>query len=226
MQIMSSILIVEDDNNINHMISEAFKRDGYECISAFSGTEAVLRLENSKVDLVILDLMLPGMAGDEVLKNIREKSDVPVIVLSAKDELDTKVDLLTFGANDYMTKPFELKELAARVKVQLRNSKKSTPDNEVLEFKGLKYDVQKKQILVDGKSISLTAQELKIMELFLRHPDKVFSKNEIYEYAWEEYYMGEDKTINVHISNIRQKIKKITKEEYIETVWGLGFKLV
>ena len=149
---------------------------------------------------------------------------MPVIVLSAKDELDTKVDLLKLGANDYMTKPFALKELEARALVQLRDSKENSQDG-IIEFNNLKYDIQKKQVTIDGQSLSLTVHELKIMELLLHHPGRVFSKNEIYEYAWDDYYIGEDKTINVHISNIRQKIKKITDTEYIETVWGLGFKL-
>jgi len=206
------------------MVYEMFNKCGYKCTSAFSGTEALLRMENSNFDLIILDLMLPGMPGDEVLKNIREKSKVPVIVLSAKDELDTKVDLLKLGANDYMTKPFALKELEARALVQLRDSKENSQDG-IIEFNNLKYDIQKKQVTIDGQSLSLTVHELKIMELLLHHPGRVFSKNEIYEYAWDDYYIGEDKTINVHISNIRQKIKKITDTEYIETVWGLGFKL-
>lgn len=149
---------------------------------------------------------------------------MPVIVLSAKDELDTKVDLLKLGANDYMTKPFALKELEARALVQLRDSKENSQDG-IIEFNNLKYDIQKKQVTIDGQSLSLTVHELKIMELLLHHPGRVFSKNEIYEYAWDDYYIGEDKTINVHISNIRQKIKKITDTKYIETVWGLGFKL-
>ena len=123
-----------------------------------------------------------------------------------------------------MTKPFELKELEARALVQLRDNK-TTHDGEIIEFNQLKYDIQKKQVSINGKNIPLTVHELKILELLLRHPGQVFSKNEIYEYAWDDYYIGEDKTINVHISNIRQKIKKVTDSEYIETVWGLGFKL-
>lgn len=221
---MEKILIVEDDNNINQMVYEMFTKAGYSCTSAFSGTEALLRAESGEFGLIILDLMLPGMSGDEVLKNIRKKSSVPVIVLSAKDELDTKVDLLTLGANDYMTKPFELKELEARALVQLRDNK-TGHNGGIIEFKQLKYDIQKKQVSISGENIPLTVHELKIMELLLRHPGQVFSKNEIYEYAWDDYYIGEDKTINVHISNIRQKIKKVTDTEYIETVWGLGFKL-
>ncbi len=242
---MSKILIVEDDNDINCMISVALGREGFECVSAYSGTEGLLRLEHEDYDLVILDLMLPGVEGNEVLKRTREKKNVPFIVLSAKDELDTKVELLTLGANDYMTKPFEIKELLARVQVQLRMSSVMAAGSvggvnaggngtdafagsnakQTLDYKELSLDLNSKSLDVNGNQVSLTAQEYKIMELFLKNPGKVFSKNEIYEYAWDDYYMGEDKTIYVHISNIRQKMKKFTENEYIETVWGLGFKL-
>lgn len=221
---MKRILIVEDDNDINQMINTALSKEGYECVSAFSGTEGVLRLQVEQFDLVILDLMLPGMDGQEVLSKARETTAIPFIVLSAKDELDTKVDLLTLGANDYMTKPFEIKELLARVLVQLRNAP-TVSKKELLEYKELSLNMERKELCVNNNPVGLTAQEFKIMELFLKHPGKVFSKNEIYEYAWEDYYVGEDKTIYVHISNIRQKIKKYADNEYIETVWGLGFKL-
>ena len=219
------ILIIEDDSHINQMIKEALGKAGYLCTSAYSGTEGMLCMGQERYDLVILDLMLPGMSGEEVLAQIQGSDHVPVIVLSAKDELDTKVGLLNLGANDYMTKPFELKELEARVLVQLRNIKNSGGGS-YIEHRGLCYDDGKKCVTVSGRQLSLTALELRIMELLLRHPGRVFSKNEIYQYAWEEYYIGEDKTVNVHISNIRQKLKKLTDEEYIETVWGLGFKLV
>lgn len=223
---MKKILIVEDDNSINEMIREGLLKSGYSCFSAFSGTEARLLLNQETYDLMILDLMLPGITGTELLTEIRGNSNMPVIVLSAKDELDTKVDLLKLGANDYMTKPFELKELEARIFVQLRNAADKEKAEEDLEYKELYLDVQKKQLFVCKKPVALTAREYHIMELFLKYPEKVFSKNELYEYAWEEYYIGEDKTIHVHISNIRGKIKKITDREYIETVWGLGFRLI
>ncbi len=222
---MKKILIVEDDNNINGMLRTALGKAGYECGSAFSGTEALLLAGGWAFDLVILDLMLPGMAGEEVLKAFREKSEAPILVLSARDELDTKVDLLNLGANDYMTKPFELKELLARVQVQLRSSRGLSADKMVLKHRELMFDSEKKTLFLKGEPLALTVQELKIMELFLKHPGRVFSKNELYEYAWNDFYIGEDNTINVHISNIRQKMKKVTEEEYIETVWGLGFKL-
>lgn len=220
---MNKILVIEDDTNINQMLNEALTKKGYKVVSAFSGTEGLLRIQQESYQLVVLDLMLPGMDGQEVLINIRKHTNVPVIVLSAKDELDTKVDLLTSGANDYMTKPFELKELEARILVQLRNAREEQETS--VNYKSLCMDYENKKVTLCGKILSLTPQEYKILELLLKHPRKVFTKNEIYEYAWEEYYIGEDKTIHVHISNIRQKMKKITDEEYIETVWGIGFKL-
>lgn len=220
---MNKILVIEDDTNINQMLNEALTKKGYKVVSAFSGTEGLLRIQQESYQLVVLDLMLPGMDGQEVLINIRKHTNVPVIVLSAKDELDTKVDLLTSGANDYMTKPFELKEVEARILVQLRNAREEQETS--VNYKSLCMDYENKKVTLCGKILSLTPQEYKILELLLKHPRKVFTKNEIYEYAWEEYYIGEDKTIHVHISNIRQKMKKITDEEYIETVWGIGFKL-
>lgn len=220
---MAKILIIEDDININQMLNEALLKRGYEAISAYSGTEGLLRIEHEQFQLVILDLMLPGMAGQDLLTEMRKITNTPVIVLSAKDELDTKVDLLTLGANDYMTKPFEIKELEARIQVQLR--KTSNEIEKIMQHKSLCMNTESKKITLCDENILLTVQEYKILELLLKHPQKVFTKNEIYEYAWDDYYIGEDKTINVHISNIRHKFNKVTDEEYIETVWGIGFKL-
>lgn len=222
---MQKILVVEDDTYINRMICETLTKDGYECSSAYSGTEALLRLSGQAFHLVILDLMLPGATGQEVLEKIRCQGELPVIILSAKDELDSKISLLTLGANDYMTKPFEIQELAARVQVQLRGTKALSGCPRLLCYRALQLDLEKMEFCAEMQCVPLTAHELKIMELLMRHPGRVFSKNEIYEYAWETCYLGEDKTINVHISNIRQKLKKVSAEEYIETVWGLGFKL-
>lgn len=218
------VLVIEDDNYINGMLKEALEKKGYCVVSAYSGTEGLLRIQNEEFAIIILDLMLPGMNGQEVLQETRKITRTPVIVLSAKDELDTKVDLLTLGANDYMTKPFALKELEARMQVWLRKGV-SVGEEKQLRYKELIMDVNGKWVTLQGVNIGLTVQEFKILELLLSHPDKVFSKNEIYRYAWEEYYEGEDKTLNVHISNIRQKLKKVTQTEYIETVWGIGFKL-
>ena len=222
---MEQILIVEDDNYINSLLAEALTKEGYRCEQAFSGTEAARLLSEKKYALAVMDLMLPGMSGEALLTKIRETSDMPVIVLTAKDGLDEKIDLLTSGADDYMTKPFELKELIARIGVQLR---RRNPDSasQNLSYCGMKLDKSEFAVSVDGQAIpKITKQEFAILELLLRHPKQVFSKDEMFEYAWEEPYMGETKTLDVHISNIRKKIKAVTDREYIETVWGIGYRL-
>ena len=224
------ILIVEDDENINNLLREALTKHGLNCTQAFSGTEGLIVFKSDKFDLVLLDLMMPGMDGQTLTQRIREVSQVPIIIVSAKSSVDSKVDLLTTGADDFIGKPFELKELIARVDVQLRrkesdNGEEGIEHAKVMEFKDLILDGDKYSVTVKGKDIGLTRQEFKILELFLKYPGKVFSKREIYEYAWNDVYIGEDKTINVHISNIRTKIKKQSEDEYIDTIWGVGFRL-
>lgn len=219
------ILIVEDDNDINNLIYQTLTKSGYECKQAFSGTEGIMLFDMQDFELVILDLMLPGMSGEDVLNKMKQNKNIPVVIMSAKDDIDSKIDLLSAGAEDYITKPFDIKELVARVKVQLRRFSNEPISNEQIQYKELSYDKDAMVLRVNGKALELTKQELKIMELFLMNPDKVFSKQSIYDYAWDDYYMGEDKTINVHISNIRKKIKAVSTNEYIETVWGIGFRL-
>lgn len=185
------ILIVEDDPNINNLLKEALEKEGYLCEQAFSGTEGDMLLGMKEYALVLLDLMLPGMDGEQVLERIREKGGLPVIVLTAKDSLDEKVDLLKAGADDYITKPFEIKEVLARIQVQLR---RASPQEEkkILSFQGLKVDRTTFQVWAEGKEIpKITRQEFAILELFLKHPKQVFSKEDIFEYAWQEPYMGE-----------------------------------
>lgn len=221
---MEHILIVEDDTDINNMMASALTKAGYDCKQAFSGTEAMLYLKNEKFNVIILDLMLPGKSGNSIIAEIKPQVDTPIIVVSAKDELDTKVDLLFSGADDYMTKPFEIDELIARVAVQIR--KHGTEQMEtVYRYKDMILNVTEHNVSVSGHIIAFTRQEFKILELLVTNPKRVFSKKEIYDYAWDDLYIGEDRTINVHISNIRQKIKAFSNEEYIETVWGVGFKL-
>ena len=222
---MERILIVEDDTDINNLISKALTKAGYECQQAFSGTEGLLYAKAEQFSLVVMDLMLPGMNGEELLKKLREFSSMPVIVLSAKDSLDSKIDLLTAGAEDYMTKPFELDELIVRVGVQLRRFSKQEAAVNQLVHKSLVLNLEDMTATINGEDISFTKQEYKILELLMKNPNRVFSKQDIYDYAWEGFYIGEDKTINMHISNIRKKLKVVCEEEYIETVWGIGFKL-
>lgn len=222
---MNMILIVEDDVNINEMLKEALGKEGYRCVQAFSGTEGRFVLSQERPDLVLLDLMLPGMSGEALLKEIRAKGAIPVIVLSAKDEMDDKVDVLLGGADDYVVKPFEIREVLARVQVQLRKSS-GAKETKVLEHNGLLLDREEHQIYVDGVRLEgVTRQEFLILELFLSWPKKVFSKEEIFEAAWEEPFMGETKAIDVHISNIRKKLKTVSDRSFIDTVWGIGYTL-
>lgn len=222
---MKKILIVEDDVNINNLLKEALSQKGYTCGQAFSGTEAALWLEKESWMLVLLDLMLPGMTGEEVLQLIRRQGDTPVIVLTAKDAMEEKLDLLTSGADDYITKPFDINEVIARVQIQLRHAgQEAEPDR--IECGGIALDDKTHSIWVDGQEIlHLTRQEYAILELLIRHPKQVFRKEAIFTYAWEEEYMGETKTLDVHISNIRKKLKAVTDKEYIQTVWGIGYRL-
>ena len=222
---MNEILIVEDDIHINALLKEALQKEGYGCTQAFSGTEARLLLTMNRYALVLLDLMLPGISGEDVLQEIRRQGQTPVIVLTAKDTIDVKVEFLKKGADDYVTKPFDIKEVLARIEVQLRKSTKEIQKTKI-SYQGMVLDKDTHQVFIDERELpKITKQEFSILELLLKHPKKVFSKEEIFEYAWEEVYMGETKTLDVHISNIRKKIKEVSDKEYIETVWGIGFRL-
>ena len=244
------ILIIEDDKDINDLLATALSKAGYRTRQAWSGTEGelLLKLDREAYALVLLDLMLPGISGEEVLAQIRKQGNTPVIVLTAKDGLDEKIGL------DYITKPFEIKEVVARVAVQLRHAVADVPsksgkagenqtkaENDTgqgdttntyiagpvkIEHRQLVLDRISRQLYVADNAVDgITKQEFAILELLMAHPRQVFAKEDIFEYAWDEPYIGETKTLDVHISNIRKKIKKLTDDEYIETVWGIGYKM-
>ena len=224
------ILIVEDDIDINNLILKTLSKKGYEVIQAFSGSEGSLRLSMEDFDMVLLDLMLPGRSGEELIKEIREKKDIPIIAISAKTSLEDKVNVLNIGADDYITKPFELEEILARINSQLRRYKKlddiQKDNKSECKFKDIVLKEGSREVMVKGEYICLTAHEFDILSILIKNPDKVYSRQSLYEQVWKSGYYGEDNTINVHVSNIRKKIKQISsEEEYIKTVWGIGFKL-
>lgn len=221
---MPSILIVEDDADINNSTAAYLRRQGCVCTQAFSGTEGCLLWREGGFDLLLVDLMLPGLSGDELIAEIRRSSRVPVIVLSARGELSDKVALLGSGADDYLTKPYQLEELWARVQVQLRHAD-AAPAGRRLQFREWLLDPEEMTLTAAGLPVGLTAHEFRIVELLVNRPKRVFTKQQIYEVVWQEDYAVEDKTIAVHISNIRAKLRPSGTDGYIQTVWGIGFKL-
>ncbi len=221
---MERILIVEDEKDVNRLLAQALQDNGYETVSVYNGLDVINILSEGQFGMVLLDLMLPYKSGDEVLKDIRNISDIPVIVISAKDMVRTKVDLLAAGADDYITKPFDLEEMAARVASNIRryNSKEEVKK---ITYKELVLDEEAKLITVNGQELVLTAKEYQMFSLFIKYPNKVFSKANLYETIWGEEYLGDDNVIKTHISNIRNKTRTAGGAEYIETVWGLGYRL-
>lgn len=221
---MPHILIVEDDTDINNSTAEYLRRQGCICTQAFSGTEGRLLWQAGGFELLLVDLMLPGLSGGELIAEVRKSSAVPIIVLSAKTELSDKVELLSSGADDYLTKPYQLEELWARILVQLRHAS-AAPTGARLCYRDWVLDLDEMTLTVAGQPVNLTAHEFKIVELLAGRPKRVFTKQQIYEAVWEQDYAVEDKTITVHISNIRSKLRPSSTDGYIQTVWGIGFKL-
>ncbi|WP_238403865.1 response regulator transcription factor [Paenibacillus paridis] len=220
------ILIVEDDVHINNIIYDVLRKEKFQCMQAYSGSEGIMNVIHHEYHLIILDLMLPGLSGEDFMHRLRIElsSDTPVIVLSAKDKLDNKLNLFKLGAADYVTKPFEVEELLARVNVHVKRTSR-TDSVTRYRHKNLLLDSGTMNASVNQADLKLTRQEYKILELLLKNPTRVFTKQDLYELAWEDIYIGEDKTITVHISNIRNKIKRVDEEAYIDTIWGIGFRL-
>lgn len=222
------VLVVEDEADINGLLVRILTEANYHTLQAFSGTEAKLLLEKEVPDLILLDLMLPGISGDKLLQEIRENkhSDIPIVVISARNALEDKVSLLKKGADDYITKPFEPEEVIARVQASLRRCGKGNSSENILTFKNIKLFPQSRKVLITNKELLLTAHEYEILLLLMRNPEKVYSRESLYELIWNGGYYGENNTVNVHVSNLRKKIKEYdSAQEYIQTVYGIGFKL-
>jgi DNA-binding response OmpR family regulator len=227
----TNILIVEDDREIHGMLTAYLQREGYETVSAYDGAEAIVKLEQTSFQLLILDLMIPKIDGYEVLRRVREKQNIPVLILSAKaDEVD-KIIGLGLGADDYMTKPFGLGELSARVKAMLRryvyfNANPLDRSSSVLTHGELSIDLHTYEVTSRAGRRTLTAKEFDILKLFLSHPSRVFTKSQIFQAVWKEDYMTDENTVMVHIRRLRTKIEPDPSQPvYIQTVWGIGYKL-
>lgn len=223
----ANILVVEDDADINRLLCAILEGAGYTCRAAFSGSEALLWAEKYDYDLVLLDLMLPGCTGEEFIQRIRRGKTMPIIVVSAKMGISDRVNVLKLGADDFIPKPFDNAEVLARVEAQLRRSRQfSVSTSEVLSSGPLTLDLDSHAALLDGREISLTSREFDILALLMKNPRRAFSRAQIYESVWGEDFIGDDNTVNVHVSNLRSKLAKADPEHsYIKTVWGIGFKL-
>lgn len=223
------ILIVEDDNDINSLLYEMLSNEGYDVKSAYSGTEGLLYLDNNEFDLILLDLMLPGKAGDELVSIIREKKNMPIIIISAKEEVGLKAKLLRAGADDFINKPFDLDEVLARIVANGRRYIEFSNNNEeinIIKYKEITINKETREVFINSTAINLTVREFDILELLIKHPTKVFSKANLFKSVWKDEYFGDDNTITVHISNLRNKIIKAgAKLEYIKTIWGIGYKM-
>ena len=208
---IKNILIVEDDKDIHNLIKEVLIKENYKPIDAYSGTEAILLIEKEPIDLILLDLMLPGLNGEEIIQIVK---DIPIIVISAKTSIEDKVNVLLNGANDY---------ILARIKVQLR--KREEKKNSELKYKNMVLENNSHTLYINDKKVNLTKTEYAILKQLLLTPNQVITKTNLLELISEDTPDCDENSLKVHISNLRKKIKSVTDEEYIESVWGIGFKL-
>ena len=219
---MKHIFIVDDDIHIGNMLEEVLQREGYKVSRAYSGTEALLVLSTQTPDLILLDLMLPGLNGEEVLPKIQ---GIPVIILSAKSETAHKVQLLLDGACDYITKPFDLTELLARITVQLRNASSQPILRHTLTFQEINLNAETHSVSVQDRPVKLTRTEYAILKLLMENPSQVITKSVLLDRISEDTPDCMESSLKVHISNLRKKLKASTDKDYIEAVWGIGFKM-
>ena len=219
---LKKIFIVDDDVYIGDMLEEILTKEGYSVSRAYSGTEAALLLSVNKPDLVLLDLMLPGLSGEKVLEKIK---DIPVIVVSAKIDVNDKVNLLLGGAADYITKPFDTKELLARITVQLRDKKSERTIAPTVEYDDIVLDTTARRVTVNNREVHLTRTEYAILKILMQRSAQVVTKSELMDGICEDTPDCTDNSLKIHIANLRKKLKSITDKDYIDSVWGIGFKL-
>lgn len=221
---VNKILIIEDDMTINGMMRRIIEKNGYAADSAYNGTDGLSMGLYGDYVLILLDLMLPEKSGEDIIRELRRVCETPVIVLSAKGETHNRLELLRLGADDYITKPFDIDEVLLRIQAVLRRTLQQETNDIIFHELVIKTD--SKRVLVNDEEIVCTATEYAILELLMKNPTRIFSKRTLYELVMGESYLQEDNTMNVHISNLRKKIAKHTDKQYIETVYGMGYRLV
>lgn len=218
------ILVIEDDKNINDLLRKVLETNHFSVVSAFSGTEGVL-LHNDEICLILLDLMLPGKNGEEIIKELKEKKDVPVLVMSAIHDLDKKLDLFQLGADDYITKPFHQEELLARIKVHLRNQK-GISSQKILTYQDICMNLGEYSVICNKKEVNLTKNEFELLKVLIENQNQVVTKSFLFDRVWSTEESADDNTLNVHISKLRNKLREVSpNKEYIETVWSIGYKM-
>lgn len=223
---MHTIAVIDDDVYIGDMLEEVLKKEHYHVLRAYSGTEALLLLDQNHPDLILLDLMLPGLSGEEVLSKVQ---DIPIIVISAKVDVSDKVNLLLNGASDYLTKPFEIPELLARITVQLRSQGTKNPNSqkpsELLTYQDISLNASTHEVQVSGHPVKLTRTEFAILKLLLLNSSQVVTRSVMLDRISEDTPDCMESSLKVHISNLRKKLRDINGRDYIEAVWGIGFRL-
>ncbi len=220
--ILKRIFIVDDDVYIGDMLEEILTKEGYSVSRAYSGTEALLLLSDHQPDLILLDLMLPGLSGEKVIEKIK---NIPVIVVSAKIDVNDKVNLLLGGAADYVTKPFDTKELLARIAVQLRDKKSDRTAAPTVVFDDIVIDTVSRRVTVADREIRLTRTEYAILKMLMQKSAQVVTKSELMDGICDDTPDCTDSSLKIHVANLRKKLKAVTDKEYIDSVWGIGFKL-
>lgn len=221
---MQKILIIEDDITINNLLCSIIQKGGYATGSAYNGTDGLSMALTGDYSLVLMDLMLPQKSGEDIIRELRRSQNVPVVILSAKGEIHNRIELFRLGADDYITKPFDIDEVMLRIQAVLRRT--AAHGGNEISFREIVLNKESKRIFVCGNEITCTAMEYCILELFLTNPSKVFSKRNLFESVTGNEYLSDDNTMNVHISNLRKKIAEYTDDKYIETVYGMGYRLV
>ncbi|WP_353601169.1 response regulator transcription factor [Clostridium sp. KNHs214] len=230
---MTKILLVEDDKNISEMVTEYLINDRYEITQAYDGESAMVKFQEQSYDLILLDLMIPKIHGLNVMRKIREKDVTPIIIITAKDNDTDKAMGLGLGADDYITKPFSLVELSARIKANIRrvtkyNKEKNNHEHEdeIICVKDLEINIYKHSVIKAGKQLNLTCKEFEILKLLASNLERVFSKEQIYNQIWKEPYFGEENVINVHMKRLRNKLgEDKSNVQYVKTLWGIGYKM-